>query len=77
MLSIESILLVTNLGIGFHSTNGWELLIGSVYKDFGLTSGLVSTFQLLYLRYPCQLIKNNKNVILIFYNSYADGPNPL
>ena len=45
-----SILLVTDLGIGFHSTHGWELLIGSVYKDFGFThkdqiiSGLVSTF---------------------------------
>nr|YP_010832402.1 envelope membrane protein [Astragalus pallasii]YP_010832630.1 envelope membrane protein [Astragalus jiuquanensis]WFG51839.1 envelope membrane protein [Astragalus pallasii]WFG52371.1 envelope membrane protein [Astragalus jiuquanensis] len=45
-----SILLVTDLCIGFHSTHGWELMIGSVYKDFGLTpndqiiSGLVSTF---------------------------------
>nr|YP_010223805.1 chloroplast envelope membrane protein [Bolboschoenus planiculmis]UCL27962.1 chloroplast envelope membrane protein [Bolboschoenus planiculmis]ULQ64212.1 envelope membrane protein [Bolboschoenus planiculmis] len=45
-----SIILVTDLGIGFHSTHGWELLIGSVYKDFGLIhkdqiiSGLVSTF---------------------------------
>ncbi|KAJ1683948.1 hypothetical protein LUZ63_020838 [Rhynchospora breviuscula] len=45
-----SILLVTDLGIGFHSTHGWELLIGSVYNDFGLAhkdeiiSGLVSTF---------------------------------
>nr|YP_010291642.1 envelope membrane protein [Scleria parvula]ULQ67649.1 envelope membrane protein [Scleria parvula] len=44
------ILLVTDLGIGFHSTHGWELLIGSVYNDFGLAhkdqilSGLVSTF---------------------------------
>nr|YP_010290868.1 envelope membrane protein [Gahnia tristis]ULQ66025.1 envelope membrane protein [Gahnia tristis] len=45
-----SILLVTDLGIGFHSTHGWELLIGSVYNDFGLAhkdqiiSGFVSTF---------------------------------
>lgn len=45
-----SILLLTDLCIGFHSTHGWELMIGSVYKDFGLTqndqiiSGLVSTF---------------------------------
>nr|YP_010042418.1 chloroplast envelope membrane protein [Sphaerophysa salsula]QPB69648.1 chloroplast envelope membrane protein [Sphaerophysa salsula] len=45
-----SILLVTDLCIGFHSTHGWELMIGSVYKDFGFTqndqiiSGLVSTF---------------------------------
>nr|YP_010286806.1 envelope membrane protein [Hydrocharis dubia]UKT60847.1 envelope membrane protein [Hydrocharis dubia] len=45
-----SILLVTDLWIGFHSPHGWELLIGSVYNDFGLAhndqiiSGLVSTF---------------------------------
>nr|YP_009994755.1 CemA [Vincetoxicum versicolor]YP_010371543.1 CemA [Vincetoxicum junzifengense]YP_011017507.1 chloroplast envelope membrane protein [Vincetoxicum atratum]QNP09041.1 CemA [Vincetoxicum versicolor]UOW81154.1 CemA [Vincetoxicum junzifengense]WQF69196.1 chloroplast envelope membrane protein [Vincetoxicum atratum] len=44
------ILLVTDLCIGFHSPHGWELLIGSVYKDFGfvqndqIISGLVSTF---------------------------------
>nr|YP_010587829.1 chloroplast envelope membrane protein [Zannichellia palustris]WAB46524.1 chloroplast envelope membrane protein [Zannichellia palustris] len=45
-----SILLVTDLWIGFHSPHGWELLIGSFYNDFGLAhnekiiSGLVSTF---------------------------------
>ena len=45
-----SILLVTDLWIGFHSTHGWELIIGSFYNDFGLAhndqiiSGLVSTF---------------------------------
>nr|AXN54347.1 CemA [Thelymitra longifolia] len=45
-----SILLVTDLWIGFHSTHGWELMIGSIYNDFGLDendqiiSGLVSTF---------------------------------
>nr|CUR06098.1 cemA [Acacia restiacea]CUR06188.1 cemA [Acacia restiacea]CUR06642.1 cemA [Acacia scleroclada] len=45
-----SILLVTDFCIGFHSTHGWELMIGSVYKDFGfahndqIISGLVSTF---------------------------------
>ena len=45
-----SILLFTDLCIGFHSTHGWELMIGSVYKYFGLVhndeiiSGLVSTF---------------------------------
>nr|YP_010200260.1 envelope membrane protein [Stylosanthes guianensis]UAJ48407.1 envelope membrane protein [Stylosanthes guianensis] len=44
------ILLLTDLCIGFHSTHGWELLIGSVFKDFGfaqndqIISGLVSTF---------------------------------
>nr|QYK18752.1 envelope membrane protein [Stelis grandiflora] len=45
-----SILLVTDLWIGFHSTHGWELMICSIYNDFGLAqndqiiSGLVSTF---------------------------------
>jgi len=45
-----SILLVTDLCIGFHSPHGWELMIGSIYKDLGfahyeqILSGLVSTF---------------------------------
>nr|YP_009938726.1 envelope membrane protein [Mitrasacme pygmaea]QNV46959.1 envelope membrane protein [Mitrasacme pygmaea] len=45
-----SILLVTDLCIGFHSPHGWELMIHCVYKDFGfvhndqIISGLVSTF---------------------------------
>nr|YP_010565322.1 envelope membrane protein [Pinguicula jackii]UZA66270.1 envelope membrane protein [Pinguicula jackii] len=45
-----SILLLTDLCIGFHSPHGWELMIDSVYKDFGfghndqIVSGLVSTF---------------------------------
>nr|AKT94724.1 envelope membrane protein [Brunonia australis] len=45
-----SLLLLTDLCIGFHSPRGWELMIGFVYKDFGflqndqILSGLVSTF---------------------------------
>lgn len=45
-----SILLLTDLCIGFHSPHGWELMIGYIYKDFGfahyeqILSGLVSTF---------------------------------
>nr|YP_010339614.1 envelope membrane protein [Girardinia suborbiculata subsp. grammata]YP_010418631.1 envelope membrane protein [Dendrocnide basirotunda]YP_010418799.1 envelope membrane protein [Dendrocnide sinuata]YP_010418884.1 envelope membrane protein [Dendrocnide urentissima]UNY34078.1 envelope membrane protein [Girardinia suborbiculata subsp. grammata]USG51654.1 envelope membrane protein [Dendrocnide basirotunda]USG51822.1 envelope membrane protein [Dendrocnide sinuata]USG51907.1 envelope membrane pro len=45
-----SILLLTDLCIGFHSPHGWELMIGSIYIDFGfdhydqIISGLVSTF---------------------------------
>nr|YP_010490315.1 envelope membrane protein [Microtropis biflora]UWM12684.1 envelope membrane protein [Microtropis biflora] len=45
-----SILLLTDLCIGFHSPHGWELMVGSVYKDFGfvhndqIISGLISTF---------------------------------
>nr|QFV19903.1 chloroplast envelope membrane protein [Macrosolen tricolor] len=45
-----SILLVTDLCIGFHSPHGWELMINSIYKDFGfghndkIISVLASTF---------------------------------
>nr|YP_010578284.1 envelope membrane carbon uptake protein [Withania frutescens]UZP15773.1 envelope membrane carbon uptake protein [Withania frutescens] len=45
-----SILLLTDLCIGFHSPHGWELMISSIYKDFGfvhndqIISALVSTF---------------------------------
>nr|QYH50860.1 chloroplast envelope membrane protein [Saussurea tanguensis] len=45
-----SLLLLTDLCIGFHSPHGWELMIGFVSKDFGfvhndqIISGLVSTF---------------------------------
>ncbi|KAI3876405.1 hypothetical protein MKX03_025889 [Papaver bracteatum] len=45
-----SILLLTDLCIGFHSPHGWELMIGSISKDIGfdhndqIISGLVSTF---------------------------------
>ena len=34
-LKAFSILLVTDFCIGYHSHRGWELLIVSVYKDFG------------------------------------------
>lgn len=45
-----SIILVTDLWVGFHSPNGWELIINSFYNDFGfahneqIISSLVSTF---------------------------------
>nr|KJB15096.1 hypothetical protein B456_002G160100 [Gossypium raimondii] len=45
-----SILLLTDLCIGFHFPHGWELMIGSIYKDFRFSHndqiiyGLVSTF---------------------------------
>lgn len=44
-----AILFLTDLCIGFHSPHAWELMIGSVYKDFGfdhndqIISVLVST----------------------------------
>nr|QWW34123.1 envelope membrane protein [Salix chienii] len=49
-----SILLLTDLCIGFHSPHGWELMISSFYKDFGfahndqIISGLVSTFPVIF-----------------------------
>nr|YP_010474035.1 envelope membrane protein [Corydalis crispa]UVH68248.1 envelope membrane protein [Corydalis crispa] len=45
-----SIILLTDLCIGFHSPHGWELMINSVYKDFEfdhndqILAVLVSTF---------------------------------
>nr|YP_010689786.1 envelope membrane carbon uptake protein [Ceratostigma ulicinum]WBR75410.1 envelope membrane carbon uptake protein [Ceratostigma ulicinum]WBR75494.1 envelope membrane carbon uptake protein [Ceratostigma ulicinum] len=45
-----SILLLIDFCIGFHSPHGWELMIGSIYNDFGfvhndqILSVLVSTF---------------------------------
>ncbi|KAK7234030.1 hypothetical protein RIF29_47209 [Crotalaria pallida] len=48
--SLGFLLVGTSSYLGFHSTHGWELMIGSVYKDFGfaqndqIISGLVSTF---------------------------------
>ena len=53
-LKAFSILLLTDLCIGFHSPHGWELTIGSIYKDFGfdyydqIISGLVSTFPVIF-----------------------------
>nr|YP_008082144.1 putative heme-binding protein [Cunninghamia lanceolata]AGL10990.1 putative heme-binding protein [Cunninghamia lanceolata]BCK52179.1 putative heme-binding protein [Cunninghamia lanceolata var. konishii] len=45
-----SILLATDLCIGFHSPHGWELIIDSIFENYGfahnerIISGLVSTF---------------------------------
>ncbi|YP_001806631.1 envelope membrane protein (chloroplast) [Cryptomeria japonica] len=45
-----SILLVTDLCIGFHSPHGWELMINWIFENYGfahnerIISGLVSTF---------------------------------
>nr|YP_011033892.1 envelope membrane protein [Gueldenstaedtia verna]WRI15693.1 envelope membrane protein [Gueldenstaedtia verna] len=35
-IKVFSILLLTDFCVGYHSTQGWELMIGSVSKDFGL-----------------------------------------
>nr|YP_004891324.1 putative heme-binding protein [Cephalotaxus harringtonia var. wilsoniana]YP_010138137.1 putative heme-binding protein [Cephalotaxus harringtonia]UPV70575.1 envelope membrane protein [Cephalotaxus harringtonia var. nana]QPO89913.1 putative heme-binding protein [Cephalotaxus harringtonia]UPV70083.1 envelope membrane protein [Cephalotaxus harringtonia]UPV70657.1 envelope membrane protein [Cephalotaxus harringtonia var. nana]UPV71887.1 envelope membrane protein [Cephalotaxus harringtonia var. len=45
-----SILLATDLCIGFHSPHGWELMIDFIFENYGFTyneriiSGLISTF---------------------------------
>ena len=45
-----SILLATDLCIGFHSPHGWELMIDSISENYGfahnerIISGVVSTF---------------------------------
>nr|YP_010030785.1 envelope membrane protein [Gentiana rigescens]YP_010030870.1 chloroplast envelope membrane protein [Gentiana scabra]YP_010251204.1 envelope membrane protein [Gentiana wardii]YP_010704627.1 envelope membrane protein [Gentiana cephalantha]QXI85765.1 envelope membrane protein [Gentiana davidii]QOV01664.1 envelope membrane protein [Gentiana rigescens]QOV01748.1 chloroplast envelope membrane protein [Gentiana scabra]QTW90727.1 envelope membrane protein [Gentiana wardii]QXI84052.1 envelope mem len=74
-----SILLLTDLCIGFHSPHGWELLIGSVYKNFGfvhndqILSGLVSTlpvildttFKYLIFRY---LNRVSPSLVIIYHS---------
>nr|UWV19156.1 envelope membrane protein [Padbruggea filipes] len=74
-----SILLLTDLCIGFHSTHGWELMIGSVYKDFGFTqndqiiSGLVSTFPVILdtiFKYWifCYLNRVSPSLVVIYHS---------
>nr|YP_009455324.1 chloroplast envelope membrane protein [Erythropalum scandens]AUG62858.1 chloroplast envelope membrane protein [Erythropalum scandens] len=74
-----SILLVTDLCIGFHSPHGWELMIGSVYKDFGFShndqiiSGLVSTFPVILdtiLKYWifCYLNRVSPSLVVIYHS---------
>nr|YP_010513741.1 envelope membrane protein [Tephrosia onobrychoides]UXL85312.1 envelope membrane protein [Tephrosia onobrychoides] len=77
-----SILLLTDLCIGFHSTHGWELMIGSVYKDFGfaqndqIISGLVSTFPVILdtiIKYWIFLYLNRLSPsLVVIYHSMND-----
>nr|YP_009698547.1 CemA [Petalonyx linearis]QEJ85636.1 CemA [Petalonyx linearis] len=77
-----SILLLTDLCIGFHSPHGWELMIGSVYKDFGfvhndqIISGLVSTFPVILdtiLKYWIFLYLNRLSPsLVVIYHSMND-----
>nr|YP_009725979.1 chloroplast envelope membrane protein [Asteropyrum peltatum]QAY81248.1 chloroplast envelope membrane protein [Asteropyrum peltatum] len=73
------ILLLTDLCIGFHSPHGWELMIGSVYKDFGFShnnqiiSGLVSTFPVILdtiLKYWifCYLNRVSPSLVVIYHS---------
>nr|CUR08006.1 cemA [Acacia woodmaniorum] len=74
-----SILLLTDFCIGFHSTHGWELMIGSVYKDFGfahndqIISGLVSTFPVILdtiFKYWvfCYLNRVSPSLVVIYHS---------
>nr|YP_009973010.1 chloroplast envelope protein [Acer stachyophyllum]QNH84639.1 chloroplast envelope protein [Acer stachyophyllum]QRF98395.1 chloroplast envelope protein [Acer stachyophyllum subsp. stachyophyllum] len=77
-----SILLVTDLCIGFHSPHGWELMIGYVYKDFGffhndqIISGLVSTFPVILdtiFKYLIFLYLNRVSPsLVVIYHSMND-----
>nr|CUR01630.1 cemA [Acacia cyclops] len=77
-----SILLLTDFCIGFHSTQGWELMIGSVYKDFGfahndqIISGLVSTFPVIldtFLKYWIFRYLNRVSPsLVVIYHSMND-----
>nr|YP_010586980.1 envelope membrane protein [Amsonia elliptica]UZZ45943.1 envelope membrane protein [Amsonia elliptica] len=78
-----SILLLTDLCIGFHSPHGWELMIGSVYKDFGfvqndqIISGLVSTFPVIldtvFKYWIFRYLNRVSPSLVVIYHSMNDG----
>nr|YP_010581414.1 envelope membrane protein [Triphyophyllum peltatum]UZT27819.1 envelope membrane protein [Triphyophyllum peltatum] len=74
-----SILLLTDLCIGFHSPHGWELMIGSIYKDFGfahndqILSCLASIFPVILdtiLKYWifCYLNRVSPSLVVIYHS---------
>nr|YP_010712235.1 envelope membrane carbon uptake protein [Corydalis ternata]WDA92890.1 envelope membrane carbon uptake protein [Corydalis ternata] len=74
-----SIILLTDLCIGFHSTHGWELIIEAVYKDFGfdhndqILAVLVSTFPVILdtiLKYWifCYLNSVSPSLVVIYHS---------
>nr|YP_009657135.1 envelope membrane protein [Medicago blancheana]YP_010565916.1 envelope membrane protein [Medicago rotata]QCO74040.1 envelope membrane protein [Medicago blancheana]UZC30468.1 envelope membrane protein [Medicago rotata] len=74
-----SILFLTDFCIGFHSTHGWELMIGSVYKDFGfpqndqILSVLVSIFPVILdtiFKYWifCYLNRVSPSLVVIYHS---------
>nr|QWY86618.1 chloroplast envelope membrane protein [Prioria balsamifera] len=74
-----SIILLTDFCIGFHSPHGWELMIGSVYKDFGfphneqILSSLVSTFPVILdtlFKYWifCYLNRVSPSLVVIYHS---------
>nr|YP_010567322.1 chloroplast envelope membrane protein [Plicosepalus acaciae]UZC33562.1 chloroplast envelope membrane protein [Plicosepalus acaciae] len=77
-----SILLVTDLCIGFHSPHGWELMIDSIYKDFGfdhndqIISVLASTFPVILdtiLKYGIfHYLNRISPALVLIYHSMAE-----
>nr|QJS52150.1 CemA [Vicia bungei] len=77
-----SILLLIDFCIGFHSTPGWELMIGSVYKDFGfppndqILSGLVSIFPVildtLFKYWIFRYLNSVSPSLVVIYHSMND-----
>ncbi|KAK7239873.1 hypothetical protein RIF29_43240 [Crotalaria pallida] len=80
--SLGFLLVGTSSYLGFHSTHVWELMIGSVYKDFGfaqndqIISGLVSTFPVILdtiLKYWIFLYLNRVSPsLVVIYHSMND-----
>nr|YP_009679101.1 chloroplast envelope membrane protein [Teucrium mascatense]QDF64457.1 chloroplast envelope membrane protein [Teucrium mascatense] len=76
------ILLLTDFCIGFHSPHGWELMIASVYKDFGfghndqIISGLVSTFPVildtLFKYWVFRYLNRVSPSLVVIYHSMND-----
>nr|YP_009869880.1 envelope membrane protein [Cratoxylum cochinchinense]QJI81234.1 chloroplast envelope membrane protein [Cratoxylum cochinchinense] len=73
------ILLVTDFCIGFHSPRVWELMIGSVYKDFGfahndlIISSLICTFPVILdtiFKYSifCYLNRVSPSLVVIYHS---------
>nr|YP_009442340.1 envelope membrane protein [Taxillus chinensis]ATN95713.1 envelope membrane protein [Taxillus chinensis]QQY86245.1 envelope membrane protein [Taxillus chinensis]WGC44226.1 envelope membrane protein [Taxillus chinensis] len=77
-----AILLVTDLCIGFHSPHGWELMIDSIYNDFGfdhndqIISVLSSTFPVILdtiLKYGIfHYLNRISPALVLIYHSMAE-----
>nr|AMX21699.1 chloroplast envelope membrane protein [Iochroma parvifolium] len=77
-----SILLLTDLCIGFHSPHGWELIIVSIYKDFGfvhndqIIAALVSTFPVIldtiFKYWIFRYLNRLSPSLLVIYHSMND-----
>nr|YP_009994378.1 chloroplast envelope membrane protein [Cuscuta africana]QNP08495.1 chloroplast envelope membrane protein [Cuscuta africana] len=81
-VKVFSILLFTDLCIGFHSPHGWELMIGLIYQDFGfvhndqIISGLVSTFpvilDIIFKYWIFRFLNRVSPSLVVIYHSMND-----